>query len=145
MPYGECPTIFTKPPDALAGPYEDIHIHPSCLRMDYEAELCVVLKWDIKNLGATDDVTNCILGYAAGNDVSSRWWQMPPRSNNQHGVAKSFDKFAPLGPVLASPRVVPDPKKLRMACLSTANSARRRTSTTRSTTLGPCCSTCRGA
>ncbi|EFX05260.1 fumarylacetoacetate hydrolase family protein [Grosmannia clavigera kw1407] len=114
--YGEYPTVFTKPPDAMAGPYEDIPIHPSCLHLDYEAELCVVIKKDCKNLTEADDITDYILGYTAGNDVSSRWWQMPARSNNQHGVAKSFDKFAPLGPVLASPRAVPDPKKLHMEC-----------------------------
>lgn len=85
--------------------------------MDYEAELCVVLGKDIKNWTLkSDDISTVILGYAASNDVSSRWWQAPSRSNGQHGTAKSFDKFAPVGPVLASTRVVPDPRKLRMTC-----------------------------
>ncbi|KAL1898528.1 hypothetical protein Sste5346_003432 [Sporothrix stenoceras] len=117
MAYGEYPTIFTKPPDALAGPYEDIPIPKACLEMDYEAELCVVLAKDIKDWSpAVSGLESVVLGYASGNDVSSRWWQAPARSNSQHGTAKSFDKFAPIGPVLASPRVVPDPKKLRMTC-----------------------------
>lgn len=118
MAHGAYPTIFTKPPDALAGPYEDIPIPKACLEMDYEAELCVVLGRDIKDwtLSGDADVSDIILGYLAGNDVSSRWWQAPARSNHQHGTAKSFDKFAPLGPVLASPRVIPDPKQLRMTC-----------------------------
>jgi len=30
------PVIFTKPPDALAGPFEDIPIHFECKMMDYE-------------------------------------------------------------------------------------------------------------
>lgn len=53
-----------------------------------------------------------ILGYTAGNDVSSRYWQAPERSGNQHGSAKSFDKFAPIGPVLTSPDVIHDPHEL---------------------------------
>lgn len=53
-----------------------------------------------------------VLGYTAGNDVSSRYWQMPERSGNQHGPAKSFDKFAPIGPVIVSSKIVPDPYNL---------------------------------
>ncbi|KAH8885890.1 fumarylacetoacetate hydrolase family protein [Thozetella sp. PMI_491] len=116
MATGAYPTIFTKPPDALAGPFEDIPIHPSYASMDYEAELCVVLGKDCKNLGRSDDVSEYILGYTAGNYVSSRWWQMPERSNNQHAVAKSFDKFAPIGPLIMSTDVIPDPARLRREC-----------------------------
>lgn len=125
MSYGTYPTVFTKPPDALAGPYEDVPIHPSCAELDYEAELAFVLKQDIKNWDGADGAaaSDVILGYASSNDVSSRWWQKPARSNGQHAVAKSFDKFAPVGPVLASPRVVPDPTVLRMECF--VNGARR--------------------
>ncbi|SCO84287.1 related to bifunctional 4-hydroxyphenylacetate degradation enzyme [Fusarium oxysporum] len=114
---GEYPTIFAKPPDALAGPFEDIPIPPICLSLDYEAELCVIIGQDCKDLKPSDKISEYILGYSAGNDVSSRWWQMPERSNHQHGVAKSFDKFAPIGPVITSTSVIPDPKKLTMKCL----------------------------
>lgn len=37
---------------------------------------------------------------------------MPERSGNQHGYAKSFDKFAPIGPVLCSTKLIPDPSVL---------------------------------
>jgi 2-keto-4-pentenoate hydratase/2-oxohepta-3-ene-1,7-dioic acid hydratase in catechol pathway len=30
------PVVFMKPPDALAGPFEDIPIHAECKMMDYE-------------------------------------------------------------------------------------------------------------
>jgi 2-keto-4-pentenoate hydratase/2-oxohepta-3-ene-1,7-dioic acid hydratase in catechol pathway len=53
-----------------------------------------------------------VLGYTAGNDVSSRYWQASERSGNQHGSAKSFDKFAPIGPVITSPGVIRNPHKL---------------------------------
>lgn len=41
---------------------------------------------------------------------------MPERSGNQHGSAKSFDKFAPIGPVITSTSVIPDVKELQMEC-----------------------------
>lgn len=75
--------------------------------MDYEGELCVVIGKDCKDLGEDEDPLGYILGYACGNDASARYWQMPARSGNQHGYAKSFDGFAPIGPVLVSPALVP--------------------------------------
>lgn len=83
---------------------------------ELQAELCLVLGKDCKNFSKDENVNDYILGYMAGNDVSSRWWQMPERSNNQHGSAKSFDKFAPIGPVITSAAVIPDPKHLLMEC-----------------------------
>jgi len=49
-----------------------------------------------------------------GNDVSSRYWQDPVRAGGQHGYAKAFDKFAPIGPVLCSTNQIPDPTKLML-------------------------------
>ncbi|KAF2827185.1 hypothetical protein CC86DRAFT_439547 [Ophiobolus disseminans] len=92
------PVIFTKPPDALAGPFEDIPINEECKLMDYQAELCFVIGKNCKNVTEGGDVMQYILGYTAGKDLSSRYWQQPKRSGNQHGSAKSFDKSAPIGP-----------------------------------------------
>ncbi|KIW90827.1 uncharacterized protein Z519_08610 [Cladophialophora bantiana CBS 173.52] len=114
MKVGDDPQTFYKPADALAGPYDDIPINPACQWMDYEVELCVVIGKDCKNIREDEDVTQYILGYTVGNDVSSRWWQMPERSSNQPSAAKSFDKFAPIGPVITSPSLIPDPTKLKM-------------------------------
>lgn len=44
--------------------------------------------------------------------MSSRYWQNPERSGNQHGSAKSFDKFAPIGPVITSTNVIKNPHQL---------------------------------
>lgn len=48
---------------------------------------------------------------------------MPERSGNQHGSAKSFDKFAPIGPVITSTSAIPDVKELHMECF--VNNERR--------------------
>ncbi|KAF2016545.1 hypothetical protein BU24DRAFT_370444 [Aaosphaeria arxii CBS 175.79] len=108
------PTVFTKPPDALAGPLDDIPIHPDCQSMlDYEGELTVVIGKDAKNVTAAD-AYDYILGYTVGNDVSARNFQLPASvSGGQFGYAKSFDKFAPIGPAIVSTSVIPDPQKLK--------------------------------
>jgi len=109
------PTVFTKPADALAGPFEDIIIYKDCHKtMDYEGELTVIIGKPAKNLTESDDPLDYVLGYTTGNDVSCRYWQMPEQSGNQHGYAKSFDRFGPIGPVLVSPSVIPDPSKLQL-------------------------------
>lgn len=69
---------------------------------------------DVKNLSEKDDPLDYVLGVTVGNDVSSRYWQNAQRSGSQHGPAKSFDKFAPIGPVIASLKAVGDPEALRL-------------------------------
>jgi transcription initiation factor TFIIH subunit 2 len=55
-----------------------------------------------------------VFGYTIGNDVSSRHWQNPKISGAQHGYAKAFDKFAPIGPVIASTSAIRDPTQLKI-------------------------------
>ncbi|KAF2633477.1 hypothetical protein BU25DRAFT_327545 [Macroventuria anomochaeta] len=108
------PAIFMKPSDALAGPLDDIPIHKDCQsNLDYEGELTIVIGKDCKNATA-DNWKDYILGYTVGNDVSARNFQLPASvSGGQFGYAKSFDKFAPIGPCIASKEVVGDPQKLK--------------------------------
>jgi 2-keto-4-pentenoate hydratase/2-oxohepta-3-ene-1,7-dioic acid hydratase in catechol pathway len=61
--------------------------------------LCFIIKQDAKNI-TCEEAPKYILGYTAGNDVSSRLWQRPPRAGGQYCYAKGFDKFAPIGPTL---------------------------------------------
>lgn len=71
----------------------------------------------VKNVPAGTDSLPDILAYTIGNDVSSRYWQDPNRGGNQSNYAKSFDGFAPLGPVLVSSKVVPNPAALHLHTL----------------------------
>lgn len=110
----EYPVVFTKPQDALAGPEEAIPICKDAQSMlDYEGELAVIIGKDCKNLPEDFELADVVLGYAASNDVSARNFQLPTASGGQFCYAKSFDKFAPIGPWIASPVVIPDPNKLR--------------------------------
>jgi len=65
--------VFTKPSNALAGPYEDIPITAELQCMDYEGELSLVIGCDAKNLPASANPLNYVLSYIASNDVSSRF------------------------------------------------------------------------
>jgi transcription initiation factor TFIIH subunit 2 len=80
-------------------------------QLDYEGELTVIIGKDGKDI-SEDEALDYVLGYAVGNDVSARNFQLPPHSGGQFGYAKSFDGFAPIGPCIVSTSVIPDPHKL---------------------------------
>lgn len=106
--------VFTKPADALAGPFDDVSIHPDAQGMlDYEGELTVVIGKDAKNVSEAEALGH-VLGYTVGNDVSARNFQLPDTSGGQFCYAKSFDGFAPIGPCVVSPDVISDPQKLQL-------------------------------
>lgn len=102
------PVIFSKPADALAGPHEDIPIHPDATAMmDFEGELTVIIGKDALNVPESAAL-DYVLGYCAGNDVSARHFQLKDNSGMQFGYAKSFNKFAPIGPAIWRPHTLPD-------------------------------------
>ncbi|HEX9756465.1 MAG TPA: fumarylacetoacetate hydrolase family protein [Nitrospiria bacterium] len=88
------PILFMKPPTA-ALPTEGAIIFPEMShRVDYEAELGVVMKAKAKGIPA-QETENYILGYTCVNDVTARDLQ---KKDGQWTRAKSFDTFAPIGP-----------------------------------------------
>lgn len=92
------PVLFLKPSTAVIGPGEGI-VYPSCSsRVDYEAELAVVIAKTCRNVRA-EEAWEYILGYTCGNDVTARDLQ---RKDGQWTRAKSFDTFLPLGPYIVS-------------------------------------------
>jgi 2-keto-4-pentenoate hydratase/2-oxohepta-3-ene-1,7-dioic acid hydratase in catechol pathway len=94
LPLPDEPIIFLKPVTTIIGPEEPI-IHPAMSsRVDFEAELGVVLKDRVKNVSAKDAACH-ILGYTCANDVTARDLQ---KKDGQWTRAKSFDTFCPVGP-----------------------------------------------
>ncbi len=90
------PALFLKPETAVIGP-EEVIVYPAMSKqVDYEAELAVVIKKEAHNISA-EQVKDYILGYTCLNDVTARDLQ---RIDSQWMRAKSFDTFAPLGPVI---------------------------------------------
>ncbi len=96
-PIPEYPVVFMKNPSALTGHLEPIIIPRVCRNeMDYEGELVIIIKSNIKNI-KKEDAHNYIAGFTIGNDVSARKWQME-LGGGQWVRGKSFDTFAPIGP-----------------------------------------------
>lgn len=94
MPAPEAPIIFLKPPTAVIGPGEVILYPAMSGRVDYEAELGVVIKDRVKRV-LPDEALDHVLGYACANDVTARDLQ---KTDGQWTRAKSFDTFCPVGP-----------------------------------------------
>ncbi|EXJ79165.1 hypothetical protein A1O3_08666 [Capronia epimyces CBS 606.96] len=108
----EHPVVFTKPADALNSPLDDVTVFLDIQsQLDYEGELCVIIGKDGKNIPEAEAL-DYVLGYAAGNDVSARKFQLPPFSGGQFCYGKSFDGFAPVGPCIVSKTLIADPQTL---------------------------------
>lgn len=96
MDIPEEPLLFMKPGSAIIGHKEQI-VYPSISqRVDYEAELAVVIGEQCRNVHA-ENAENFILGYTCFNDVTARDLQ---QKDGQWTRAKSFDTFAPIGPFI---------------------------------------------
>jgi 2-keto-4-pentenoate hydratase/2-oxohepta-3-ene-1,7-dioic acid hydratase in catechol pathway len=96
MPLPAEPILFLKPPTALIGP-EDTIIYPAqAQRVDYEAELAVVMQNSCKSI-EPDGVMDYVAGFTCLNDVTARDLQ---KKDVQWTRAKSFDTFCPVGPRL---------------------------------------------
>ena len=94
MPLPDEPILFLKPPTALIGP-EDYIVYPAqTKRVDYEAELAVVIKYECKNV-EPGEVMDFVEGFTCLNDVTARDLQS---KDVQWTRAKSFDTFCPIGP-----------------------------------------------
>jgi 2-keto-4-pentenoate hydratase/2-oxohepta-3-ene-1,7-dioic acid hydratase in catechol pathway len=85
---------FTKAVTSVNGPFAPIELPRVSARLDYEAELVVIIGKRCRHvdLNRAQDV---IFGYSVGNDVSVRDWQM---RTSQFVLGKSFDTHAPFGP-----------------------------------------------
>ena len=97
------PTVFIKPSTSVIASGEDI-LYPACAtKVDYEAELAVVIGKTARNVPA-EDALLYVLGYTAANDVTERNMQA---RDGQWTRAKSFDTFCPLGAYIETD-VAPD-------------------------------------
>lgn len=94
LPIPEQPVIFLKPPSAILEPGGTIPYPMMTHRVDYEAELAVVIGKTAKGV-RQDTALEYVLGYTCINDVTARDLQ---KMDGQWTLAKSFDGFAPFGP-----------------------------------------------
>ena len=104
------PVIFMKPRTTLNPPFSDI-ICPSFIRrLDYEAEIAVIMGKDVKKV-SEEQAFESIFGYMVMHDVSARDIQF---KDKQFTRGKSIDTFAPCGPWITTKDEIIDPQSLRI-------------------------------
>jgi len=122
------PLLFIKPSTSVIGP-EEVIIYPKMSkRVDYEAELAVVIGKAAKKV-SEEKAGDYILGYTCLNDVTAR--DLQPK-DGQWTTAKGFDTFAPIGPWIVTDI---DPHHLDVS--SFLNGERRQHSNTKNLIFGP--------
>lgn len=92
------PLLFIKTSNTVIGHMDDIIYPAASGRVEYEAELAIIIKNTIKDIGE-EMVDNSILGYTCLNDVTARDLQ---NKDGQWTRAKCFDTFAPVGPFVTN-------------------------------------------
>ena len=97
----EKPLLFAKWPNTLIASGEAIRIPPISAKVDYEAELGVVIGRQARRV-QVDDALEFVNGYVVANDVSGRDLQF---SDGQWVRGKSLDTFLPVGDVVPAASV----------------------------------------
>jgi 2-keto-4-pentenoate hydratase/2-oxohepta-3-ene-1,7-dioic acid hydratase in catechol pathway len=104
------PVIFSKFSSCVVAPGEPVVIPRSSEKLDYEAELAVVIGRRASHVTA-DRAYDYVLGYTAFNDVTARDFQF---GDGQWQRGKSCDTFAPMGQTIVTTDEIPDPHSLRI-------------------------------
>jgi 2-keto-4-pentenoate hydratase/2-oxohepta-3-ene-1,7-dioic acid hydratase in catechol pathway len=115
---------FNKQVSCITGPYSPVDVPRDSEKVDYEAELALVIGKACRHV-ARADALGVVAGYMVANDVTARDWQF---RSPTYTLGKSFDTHGPIGPWLTTADEVPDPHSLEMV-LSLNGEERQRTST----------------
>ena len=111
QPFPERPILFAKYPNTLIGDRDNVVLPTSSDQVDYEAELAFVIGKRAKRVCA-DDALSYVAGYMCFNDITARDIQM---RDKQWVRGKTFDTFAPTGPVLVTSDEIPEPGNLNIS------------------------------
>lgn len=128
LPIPEKPLLFMKPSTSVIGPGDGIVYPKMSRRVDYEAELALVIGKEARAV-SEEKANDYILGYTCLNDVTAR--DLQPKEG-QWTLSKSFDTFAPIGPWIVTDI---DPRELEIATY--LNGERRQHSNTKNLIFGP--------
>jgi len=109
----EVPTVFCKFATAVTGHGQPVVLPKNSVKPDYEAEFAVVIGKGGRHI-AEQDWAQHVFGYTILNDVSARDFQM---ATSQWMIGKTFDTFAPIGPVIVTADEIEDPHNLRISLL----------------------------
>ncbi|MFN2537512.1 MAG: fumarylacetoacetate hydrolase family protein [Mycobacteriales bacterium] len=109
-PAPEAPVVFLKPSTSVIGPGDPILLPRNSERVDYEAELGIVIGRLCREV-PRERAADVVLGYTCGNDVTARDHQ---KADGQWTRGKGHDSFCPLGPWVETDL---SPGDLRVQCL----------------------------
>ena len=112
QPVPDEPIVFTKSPNTVVGPDDDVRIPRGSTKTDWEVELGVVIGARCRYLADESDAAAHIAGYVLVNDVSEREWQL--ERGGQWSKGKSAETFNPCGPYLVTPDEIDDVLALPM-------------------------------
>jgi acylpyruvate hydrolase len=112
LPIPEYPILFAKFARALIGARDPIVLPRASSKVDWEAELAVVIGREARRVSAAD-APDVIAGYTVANDISMRDWQ---RRTPQWLQGKTFEASTPLGPTLVTLDELDDPGDVRLGC-----------------------------
>ncbi|WP_270889739.1 fumarylacetoacetate hydrolase family protein [Pedococcus sp. 5OH_020] len=129
----EEPILFTKSPNTLIGPNDDVRIPRGATKPDWEVELGIVVGRRTSYLPSVDEAKDAIAGYCVVNDVSERAFQM--ERGGQWCKGKSAETFNPAGPWLTTADDIRDVLSLDMWL--DVNGTRRQTGNTRTMIFDP--------
>ena len=113
MPLPKYPVLFYKPVTAITGPFDNIPVAAPAQEvegLDYECELVAIIGKEARNVPEWKAL-DYVIGYAVGNDVSHREWQLK-RGGGQWALGKGYDGWAPFGPGIVHSGLIKDPQAL---------------------------------
>jgi 2,4-didehydro-3-deoxy-L-rhamnonate hydrolase len=126
QPVPEEPILFTKSPNTVVGPFDDVRLPRGAMKVDWEVELGVVIGKRASYVESPRHAGEFIAGWTLVNDVSERAWQM--ERNGQWMKGKSAETFSPTGPWLVTQDEITDVSDLDMSL--DVNGVRRQTGNT---------------
>jgi 2,4-didehydro-3-deoxy-L-rhamnonate hydrolase len=129
----EEPILFTKAPNTLIGPYDDVRIPRGSTKPDWEVELGIVIGRRTSYVDSVDEARDAIAGYLVVNDVSERAFQI--ERGGQWAKGKSAETFKPAGPWLVTADEIDD--VLGLDLWPDANGVRRQTGSTQTMVFDP--------
>ncbi len=110
----KAPSLFLKPPSSLIGPNEKIIIPLQTNEVHHEVELAIIIGKRGKNI-SLKDVYDYIFGYTILLDITARDLQSNAKKKGRPwAVAKGFDTFCPIGPVITATDEIPNPQSLEI-------------------------------
>jgi 2,4-didehydro-3-deoxy-L-rhamnonate hydrolase len=127
------PILFTKSPNTLVGPNDDVRIPRGSTKPDWEVELGIVIGQRTSYLDSVELARNAIAGWVVVNDVSERAFQL--ERGGQWVKGKSAETFNPAGPWLVTPDEIANVLDLNMWL--DVNGARRQSGNTRTMIFDP--------